>query len=200
MMSLVTAAPEARARPTGSRELDRQTLVRAQRGDPIAFRAFVVRYERPVFALLSRLIGRGPELEDLAQETFLRAFRALPGFDLDGAARPSTWLLTIATRLTLDVKRRKRPPLEDLASVSVASNERSPEHGAGDNELGRAIARAVSELPDDQRAAFVLSEFHGLSIAEIAGALETHEATVKTRLFRAREKLKLALAPFAEAR
>jgi RNA polymerase sigma-70 factor, ECF subfamily len=198
MISLVSTAPESQARPSGSRDLDRATFLRAQRGDPIAFRAFVVRYERPVFALLSRLVGRGPELEDLAQETFLRAFRALPGFDLDGAARPSTWLLTIATRLALDVRRKKRPPLEALSDLNLASGERSPEHGARDSELGRAIARAASELPDDQRAAFVLSEFHGLSIAEIAGALGAPEGTIKTRLFRAREKLKLALAPFTE--
>lgn len=91
------------------RELDPATLARARNGDPIAFRAFVVRYERPVFALLSRLMGRGREVEDLAQETFLRAFRALPGFDPDGPARVSTWLLTIATRLALDARKKRRP-------------------------------------------------------------------------------------------
>jgi RNA polymerase sigma-70 factor, ECF subfamily len=198
MIPAVSAAPEPNAGPTRPRELDRATLERARRGDPLAFRAFVVRYERPVFALLSRLLGRGPEVEDLAQETFLRAYRALAGFDPDGAARPSTWLLTIATRLALDVKRRKRPPLEALAAAEGAAGGRSPEHGARDSELGRAIARAAAELPDDQRAAFVLSELHGLSIAEIAGAVGSPEATVKTRLFRAREKLKLALAPFLE--
>src|SRR5205085_2861984 len=80
-------------------ELDRATLLRCKARDPMAFRAFVVRYERAVFALLSRVLGHGPHVEDLAQEAFLKAYRAFPSFDVDAPARPSTWLLTIATRL-----------------------------------------------------------------------------------------------------
>src|SRR5262245_52508694 len=83
-------------------ELELGLLARCRERDPAALRAFVERYQRPVFALLSRMLGRVPEVEDLAQETFLRAFRALPSFDPHGTARPSTWLLTIATRLALD--------------------------------------------------------------------------------------------------
>src|SRR5512143_4044866 len=101
MAAMAEPAPE-RARTS---ELDRATLLRCKAGDPMAFRALVARYERPVFALLSRIVGRGPEVEDLAQETFLRAHRALPRFDLDGPARVSTWLLTIATRLALDARK-----------------------------------------------------------------------------------------------
>src|SRR3954468_587929 len=88
--------------------LDASVLVRCRAQDPIAFRAFVVRYERMVFALLSRMLGHGPEVEDLAQETFVRAYRAFPEFDLAGPAKPSTWLLTIATRLALDARKKKR--------------------------------------------------------------------------------------------
>jgi RNA polymerase sigma-70 factor, ECF subfamily len=182
-----------------ARELDRATLVRCQAGDAIAFRAFVVRYERPVFAVLSRLIGRGAEVEDLAQETFLRAFRALRGFDLDGPARVSTWLLTIATRLALDVRKRRRPEQTVLEDGAAAADPRaSPERDASRAEMRRAIARAVEALPDDQRAAFVLAEFHGFSIAEIGEALGAPENTVKTRLHRAREKLSRALADIQE--
>jgi RNA polymerase sigma-70 factor (ECF subfamily) len=199
MIALVTEAARSGPVPGRSAELDRATLVRAQRGDPIAFRAFVVRYERPVFALLSRLLGPGRDVEDLAQETFLRAFRALPRFDLDGRARPSTWLLTIATRLALDEKKKRKLPVEPLHHDS-APDDRSPERSAARTELARAIARAADELPDDQRAAFVLSEFHGLSHAEIGEVLSAPEATIKTRLFRAREKLKQALRPFVEER
>lgn len=177
------------------RELDPETLARAQRGDPIAFRAFVVRYERPVFALLSRLLGRGREVEDLAQETFLRAFRALPGFDPAGPARVSTWLLTIATRLALDAKKKKRPePLRP----ELASEASSPERLARQRELQRALTAAIEALPDDQRAAFVLAEFHGFSLAEIAEALGAPAGTIKTRLFRAREKLQRALEAYKE--
>src|ERR1043166_8195800 len=83
--------------------LDPGVISRCRAQDPMAFRAFVVRYERMVFARLSRMIGRGSEVEDLAQETFVRAFRAFPDFDPSGPAKVSTWLLTIATRLALDV-------------------------------------------------------------------------------------------------
>lgn len=189
------AAPGDAPPNAGGRELDPGTLARARSGDPIAFRAFVVRYERPVFALLSRLLGRVPEVEDLAQETFLRAFRALPGFDPAGPARVSTWLLTIATRLALDAKKKKRP---EPCAVELATEQTSPERLARRQELRAAFARAIDALPDDQRAAFVLAEFHDFSLAEVAEALEVPVATLKTRLFRAREKLARALEEFKE--
>jgi RNA polymerase sigma-70 factor (ECF subfamily) len=180
-------------------ELDVGTLARCRERDPAALRAFVERYQRPVFALLSRMLGQVPEVEDLAQETFLRAFRALPSFDLQGAARPSTWLLTIATRLALDGYRRlsRKGALGRVQPESAVPA--SPERELEQTELRRAIARAVEALPIDQRAAFVLSEFHALSIADIARTLEAPESTVKTRLFRAREKLSRALAPYRGA-
>jgi RNA polymerase sigma-70 factor (ECF subfamily) len=177
-------------------ELEASVLARCRQQDRVALQAFVQRYQRPVFALLSRMLGQVPEVEDLAQETFLRAFRALPSFDLEGAARPSTWLLTIATRLALDSHRRQARK-QKLAGVEpVAATSVSPERNLEQSELRGAIARAVEDLPIDQRAAFVLSEFHALSIAEIASALDAPESTVKTRLFRARAKLSQALAPY----
>jgi len=173
-------------------ELEPGLLERCQAGERAALRAFVEHYQGAVFALLSRIIGQHPEVEDLAQETFLRAIRALPGFDMEGAARLSTWLLTIATRLALDVCRKRRRELRpSLAEpVSVAT----PEHEAQRAQLRGAIAAAVDDLPDDQRAAFVLAEFHGFAIEDIAGALQAPANTVKTRLFRARAKLSRALA------
>ncbi len=198
MIASVTSRDSSDPAPRRPAELDRATLERAKRGDPIAFRAFVVRYERPVFALLSRLTG-SRDVEDLAQETFLRAYRALPDFDLDGGARTSTWLLTIATRLALDSKKKRSLELAPIAAAA-ARDDRSPEQSAASSQIARAIARAAAELPDDQRAVFVLTEFHGLSSAEIASVLGTPEATIKTRLFRARSKLKSALEAFAEER
>jgi RNA polymerase sigma-70 factor (ECF subfamily) len=174
-------------------ELDPSLLARCQAGEPAALRAFVEHYQRPVFALLSRITGKGPEVEDLAQETFLRAIRALPSFDFGGAARLSTWLLTIATRLALDVcRKRTRQPRSGIAAEPVSTA--TPEHEAQRAQLRGAIALAVDELPDDQRAAFVLAEFHGFAIEDIAAALQIPKNTVKTRLFRAREKLSRALA------
>src|SRR5450432_2604074 len=99
--------------PHGPPPLDAALLARCCAQDPMAFRTFVVRYERMVFALLSRMLGRGPHVEDLAQETFLRAFRAFPSFDLDNVSKPSTWLLTIATRLAIDERRRRRPEIAE---------------------------------------------------------------------------------------
>ena len=159
----------------------------------MAFRAFVVRYERMVFALLSRMLGRGPEVEDLAQETFVRAYRAFPEFDLDGAAKPSTWLLTIATRLALDARKKKQLDRTSLDDAEEASTGSTPELSLERRQLGRAIAAAAGKLPDDQRAALVLAEFHGLSILEIAEALAIPENTAKTRLYRAREKMRESL-------
>jgi RNA polymerase sigma-70 factor (ECF subfamily) len=174
-------------------ELDPTLLSRCQAGEPAALRAFVECYQRAVFALLSRIVGRHPEVEDLAQETFLRGIRALPGFHDDGAARLSTWLLTIATRLALDVcRKRSREQRASLAAEPVSAS--TPEHEAQRSQLRDAIASAMGELPSDQRAAFVLAEFHGFAIEDIATALQIPKGTVKTRLFRARAKLSRALA------
>jgi RNA polymerase sigma-70 factor, ECF subfamily len=173
--------------------LDAGVLARCRAQDPMAFRAFVVRYERMVFALLSRMLGRGAEVEDLAQETFVRAYRAFPTFDIDGPAKPSTWLLTIATRLALDARKRKKLDQAPLDDSHEASSGSTPEIALERRELGLAIAAAATGLPDDQRAALVLAELHGLSITEIADVLMIPENTAKTRLFRAREKMRQAL-------
>ena len=159
----------------------------------MAFRAFVVRYERMVFALLSRMLGHGPEVEDLAQEAFVRAYRAFPQFDIHGPAKPSTWLLTIATRLALDARKKKKLDRTSLDDAEDASTGSTPELSLERRQLGRAIADAAEQLPDDQRSALVLAEFHGLSILEIAEALDIPENTAKTRLYRAREKMRESL-------
>ena len=175
-------------------EVDLETLRRCKAGDPLAQRAFVLCYQRPVFALLSRLLGRGPHVEDLAQETFLRAFRALGDFDPGGPARPSTWLLTIATRLALDDRKRRRFPTVPLDEAEPRPAPGDPELLAERARLGRAIEDAARELSEDQRAAFLLLEFHGFSVAEAASTLKIPENTVKQRVFRAREKLRSRLA------
>jgi len=194
MMAVMSVAfPRSKEGSPSPLPLDGAVLARCCAQDPMAFRAFVVRYERMVFALLSRMLGRGPEVEDLAQETFVRAYRAFPGFDPDGAAKPSTWLLTIATRLALDARKKKRLDSGSIDDAEVASTGSTPELSLERRQLGRAIAEAAELLPDDQRAALVLAEFHGLSILEIAEALGIPENTAKTRLFRAREKMRESL-------
>jgi RNA polymerase sigma-70 factor, ECF subfamily len=189
---MMPAMPAAAGHPDGG-ELDPDQLARCQAGEPAALRAFVAHYQRPVFALLSRVVGQLPEVEDLAQETFLRAIRALPGFDARGAARLSTWLLTIATRLALDVCRKRARERRSALAADLVSAA-TPEHEMQRAELRGAIASAIDELPPDQRAAFVLAEFHDFAMADIAAALQISKSTVKTRLFRARAKLSRALA------
>jgi len=182
-------------------ELDDVSLAHARRGEPRACRRLVERYERPVFALLSRmLLGRERALvEDLAQETFLRVFRALPRFEPGGPARLSTWILTIATRLALDELAKRRPPLaplEDAARVPAAV----PLDELERERLRRAIGRALAGLSADQRAVFVLREHHELEYDEIARALELDLNTVKSRLFRARTALRAALSEVRDER
>jgi RNA polymerase sigma-70 factor (ECF subfamily) len=186
--------------PTRLDELDPGTLARARAGEPLAMRAFVVRYQRPVFALLSRMLGPGPHVDDLAQETFLRAFRALAAFDPAGPARVSTWLLTIATRLSLDARRKRALPLAPLDEALLASSSPSPETDRARRELGRDLSRAAASLSDDMRAAFLLSDLHGFTMGEIAEALGIPENTAKTRVFRARQHLREQLRAYDPAR
>jgi RNA polymerase sigma-70 factor (ECF subfamily) len=184
--------PPARAAAHGP-ELDRATLARCKAQDAGAFRAFVVRYERAVFACLSRMLGRGPHVEDLAQDVFVKAYGAMPTFDLDATAKPSTWLLTIATRAALDARKRRVVPIRPLEESALVAAGPTPETERARRELGQAIDRAAAALPDEQRAALVLAEYHGFSIAEIAEAMGVPEATAKTRTFRARERMRAML-------
>jgi RNA polymerase sigma-70 factor (ECF subfamily) len=181
--------------PRDDRELDELTLARAQRGDRAGQAALVERYQRPVFAMLSRMVGRDRALvEDLAQETFLRALRALPRFSIRGPARLSTWIVTIATRLALDHLRRRSPSLEDGAEGALPAVLPGPDQDIHRRAMAVALTEAVQGLGAPFRAAFLLREVHGLSYEEIAAALEIDPGTVKSRLSRARAALQEALA------
>jgi RNA polymerase sigma-70 factor (ECF subfamily) len=171
-------------------ELDAETFEACRRGCHRALRLFVLRYQSMVFAFLSRTLGAGPHVEDLAQEVFLRACRGLASFDAGGAARPSTWLLTIASRVAIDARRRRRVPTAPLDAEFGVSSPETPETERRRVEIGRALARAAAQLSDEQRDAFVLAEFHDLDTKAIAAVLGVREATAKTRLFRARERLR----------
>ncbi|MEM6993188.1 MAG: sigma-70 family RNA polymerase sigma factor [Myxococcota bacterium] len=187
---------DAAAGGTPRGELDLRTLREAQRGEPGACRALIARYRRPVGSLLRRMLlpaGLDALTEDLAQESFLRAFRALPRFEPDGAAKLSTWLLRIAARLAINELQRVRPPTRPLADVAVvATNAADDEHRR--KAIGRAIREAVSQLQPEYRAAFLLREYHGLEYSEIAESLELDIGTVKSRLHRARTALRTRLA------
>lgn len=178
-------------------ELDEVTISRAQRGDLRARRMLVDRYQRPVLALVSRLLRGSADaalVEDIAQETFLRVFRALPRFDRSGPARLSTWILTIASHRTIDELRRRRVETRpfDPSAFEVPANDRA-DLDAERRMLARVLGDAIQALSPEYRAAFVLREYHGLEYTEIAEALSIDLGTVKSRLNRARGRLRQAL-------
>lgn len=179
-------------------QADDDMLVRAQRGDRSACRELVRRHERRVVGQLRAILvpaGRAAVVEDLAQETFLRAFRALPRFVGDGRARLSTWLVTIATRVALNELRRRRPRAVELDTIAETIQSGRPQDRP-DAAVDRAIERAIADLPPAFRGAFLLRELHGLDYAEIAELCEVDLGTVKSRLSRARARLRDALAAF----
>lgn len=184
MAALATAVDDK------GRELDEVTLRLAQRGDGRAQRRFVDHYAPTIFAFLSRL-GIDGAVEDVAQETMVAAIGALPRFDPSGAARMSTWLLTIASRIAR--RSRRRSPTVELADEPIAPASASPEEYAHAEQL-RDRARAVVEgLAPELREAFVLAEAHGLGATEIAQVQGVPAATARTRLHRARAKIRAVL-------
>lgn len=131
--------------------------------------------------------------EDLAQEIFLRVFRALPAFDPRGPATLSTWILRIASRLAINELKRSRPQ-----TLSLPASPQLPARDAADEQqrraaIAEAIVQAVAALPPEHRAAFVLREYHALDYLEIATCLELDLGTVKSRLHRARASLRKRL-------
>ncbi|MEM9459651.1 MAG: sigma-70 family RNA polymerase sigma factor [Myxococcota bacterium] len=198
----MSAAP--RIREHSDRELDEVSLVLARRGDRGGCTRFVAFYERLVFAAIGRILGPGTpraQVEDLAQDAFLRALRALPRFDPGGPAKVSTWLLTIATRVALSDRGRKRIQIEPLERAT--DRAASPIEGAFDRafdrpfdrwDARRQIEQAAAQLTPQQRAVFVLRDVHGLTETETAAALGVDVAAAKSRLFRARARLRRALS------
>lgn len=186
MMGRVATA--RRDGPVERSELDELTLRRAQQGERAALDRLVERYHPMVHALVWRMAcARGEShVADLVQDSLIRVLQGIARFESSGAARLSTWILTITTRVVLNDRRReavreKRP--EPLAHVDPAT-------AAADREIGAAIAAAVTQLPEGQRIAFVLREFHDLDYSEVASALEVDVGTVKSRLSRARAAIR----------
>jgi RNA polymerase sigma-70 factor, ECF subfamily len=176
-------------------ELDREVLARAQEGARDALERLVLRYERPVFALLSRMLvpkGRAAIVRDLAHETFAQVLRSLRNFDPDGPARLSSWILTIATRVALrelEAPRLVAVPIESARHVRAAGGERAVEQSA----LRAGVVRTLSELAPHHQAVLILRVYHELDYEEIAAMLEIDVGTVRSRLARAREALRRAL-------
>jgi RNA polymerase sigma-70 factor (ECF subfamily) len=168
---------------------DEELVALSQGGDLDSFNQLVLRWERPIYALAYRVIGREEDARDVAQETFLRAFRALKGFK--GQAKFSSWLYRITLNLCRDwIRREKRTPIaqtpEGIDLIELAGEEtptESIEELVARRQLGRAVSKAMALLPEDQRTAIILKEYHGLTFQEIAELLDCPLSTVKTRLY-----------------
>ena len=169
---------------------DEELVARSMGGDLDSFNQLVLRWERPIFALAYRTLGREEDARDVVQEAFLRAYRGLRGFK--GQAKFSSWLYRITVNLCRDWSRReRRAPVvqvpEGTDPVDLADAHASPvesvEELVGRREMSRAVARAMAELPEEQRAAILLKEYHGLTFQEIADLLDCPLSTVKTRLY-----------------
>jgi len=168
---------------------DEELVALSIEGDKDSFDQLIVRWERPIYALAYRVLGREEDARDVCQDTFLRAYRALPGFK--GQAKFSSWLYRIALNLCRDWIRRQRrtrtvPMPEGVDLIELAS-EQGPVESIEDlvarRQMSATVAEAMQQLPEEQRTAIVLKEYHGLTFQEIADLQGCPLSTVKTRLY-----------------
>ena len=180
---------------------------RVKRGDMHAFEMLVVKYQRRIQRLVARMVRDPEQVEDIAQETFIRAYRALPQFR--GESAFYTWLYRIAVntakKTLMDMKRDPVVTESALASrgesneTSSLENELStdetPEAVLASREIAQTVNAAIEALPEDLRQAIVLREIEGLAYEEIASAMNCPIGTVRSRIFRAREAIAQRLRP-----
>lgn len=176
---------------------DQQLVKRVQKGDKTAFDLLVLKYQHKVHAIVGRYIHDKSEVEDVVQESFIKAYRALGKFR--GDSQFYTWLYRIAvnTAKNVLVSRNRRPPQSDIDVADAeyyTGSERlqdnnSPENLAFRDELQEVVNEALKNLPEDLRTAVTLREFEGLSYEDIAAVMECPVGTVRSRIFRAREAM-----------
>jgi RNA polymerase sigma-70 factor, ECF subfamily len=179
---------------------DEELVALSRTGDTESFNQLVRRWERPIFALAYRTLGREEDARDVTQETFLRAFRALPGFK--GDAKFSSWRYRIALNLCRDwIRRDRRAPTvavpEGMEIHELAAERQempSAEDLAARAELSEAVATAMKLLPSEQRDAIILKEYQGLTFQEIADLMKCPLSTAKTRLYQGLTLLRRHLA------
>jgi RNA polymerase sigma-70 factor (ECF subfamily) len=185
---------------------DEELVEKSIAGDLDSFNQLVQRWERPIYALAYRTIGREEDARDVVQEAFLRAFRALPGFK--GQAKFSSWLYRITLNLCRDWMRRERrtPELQAPEGVDVIelAAEQGPVESVEDlvsrRDVSRRVARAMQALSEEQRTAIVLKEYQGLTFQEISELLGVPLSTVKTRLYQGLHVLRRELEREAASR
>jgi len=191
------------------RDADWQLVTRVQRGDKQAYELLVSKYQRRITRLLSRIIRDPSDVEDVAQEAFIKAYRALPSFR--GESAFYTWLYRIAINTAKNhfAAQGRRAPTRGSAELEDAENSAdglalrdvaTPDAVLLSKQVGEAVNRAIERLPEDLRTAIVLRELEGMSYDEIANAMNCPVGTVRSRIFRAREAIAAELRPLLGTR
>jgi RNA polymerase sigma-70 factor (ECF subfamily) len=189
------------------RDIDQEFVERAQRGDKRAFELLVSKYQRKLSRLLARLIRDPSELDDVTQEAFIKAYRALPSFRGDSAFY--TWLYRIGINTAknhLVAAGRRAPSVADIALDDGEATEEgsqlrdinTPESVLMSKEIANTVNDAMAALPEDLRTAIQLREIEGLSYEEIANVMNCPIGTVRSRIFRAREAIAERLRPLLD--
>jgi RNA polymerase sigma-70 factor (ECF subfamily) len=197
-----------RSRKTLSKDTDHELVKRVQKGDQVAFDLLFTRYQQKILNLISRYVRDEREVEDVAQEAFIKAFRALPRFR--GESAFYTWLYRIAINTAKNhlVARGRRPPATDLDigdaefldGSDILHESEDPESTLARDQLESVINHAIAALPEDLRSAVTLREFDGLSYEQIAQVMDCPVGTVRSRIFRAREAIDERIKPLLRHR
>ncbi len=186
-----------------AKDTDKELVRRVKKGDRHAFDLLFSRYQHKILNLVGRYLRDREDIEDIAQETFIKAFRALPRFR--GESAFYTWLYRIAINTAKNhlVARSRRPPgvdvdveeAEFMDGTDALKESENPESALARDELSAEIDLAISQLPDDLRSAVTLREFDGLTYEQIAEIMDCPVGTVRSRIFRAREAIDSRIEP-----
>lgn len=186
------------------RKVDFALIERVRKGDRRAYDLLVIKYQRKIMRLLARMINDPADVEDVAQETFIKAYRALPQFRGDSAFY--TWLYRIAINSARNwqAASMRRPNTvsttetengETFNQIDSLSDHSTPESVMASKQIAETVNQAIEQLPDDLRRAIVLREIEGMSYEDIASAMQCPIGTVRSRIFRAREAIAARLRP-----
>ncbi|MEI6114652.1 MAG: RNA polymerase sigma factor RpoE [Burkholderiales bacterium] len=186
------------------RDVDAELVARVKAGDKKAFDLLVLKYQRKIMRLLSRMIRDQAEVEDVAQEAFIKAYRALPQFRGDSAFY--TWLYRIAINtarnwLSSNSRRPSTPSSyenedgETFDEMDNLTDNTTPESELASRQIAQTVNKAIEDLPEDLRTAIVLREIEGMSYEDIAQSMNCPIGTVRSRIFRAREAIATKLRP-----
>ena len=189
--------------PAPESATEAELIARAAHGDGAAFEVIMRRHNRLLFRTARSIVSNDADAEDLVQESYLRAWRALGAYR--GESRLSTWLVRITTNEALGRLRRRRAQIIPLEAAMMSSDpetlaaltdepERSPEQAAQRSQMRKLMEARIDRLPEAFRTVFMLRAIEELSVEEVAAALDVPEATVRTRFFRARSLLRESLA------